>query len=473
MQTMPHSPQLVKSLVELVTTQREAFGQERVYLRGLALLLAELTAFNTHYVTDLLRALGLDKEDWTAWYRMFQKRSRFNPSVGFKKLFTQILAQVAPDDPLVVGGDITTVPRNSKSMEGVWWGKCPRTPPFRIGIHLVQRFFNGCWLAPLQDGYSRAIPIQFFPAFPQKAATSLHPEVKEQAAGVAFLKDVRARLDAAGRNEQPVLGLFDGSYDKPDFWKNLPPLTSALVRTAKNRALKQFPPAREPNAKGRPPLYGDPAPAPQDYLAIQEGWTSTTVRVRGHDRTMIYRVEGPFLRQTMPSVPLFLICVRGQSWEKNGKQKRRDPVFYVINALKVNDQWTLPFPVEKLLAWAWQRWELEVVHREMKSVMGMGDKQAFHPQAAVSSVQWAAWVYANLMLTGYLAYGAAEKPARPEAWRRHPRRWTVTTLLNQCRAELLTDPAFRATYGRTPHNWLEIEAFLQTLAHPSTQPSFF
>jgi|GEM_PF-7107541 len=44
MQTMPHSKELVKSWVQLVTSQREAFSQERVYLRGLVLLLAELTA---------------------------------------------------------------------------------------------------------------------------------------------------------------------------------------------------------------------------------------------------------------------------------------------------------------------------------------------------------------------------------------------------------------------------------------------
>lgn len=464
MQTMPHSLEIVKHLVQLVSTQRDAFGQERVYLRGLALLLAELTAFNTHCVTDLLRGMGLDHEDWTAWYRLFQKRSRFNPSVGFEKLFQEVLTQVSPNDPLVVGGDVTTIPRNSKSMEGVWWAKCPRTPPFRIGIHLAQRFFNGCWLSPLEDGFSRAIPIQFFPAFPKKAASDLHPEQKEQAAGVAFLKEVRAGLDAAGREVQPVLGLFDGSYDKPDFWTNLPPEVFALVRTAKNRALKNFPPPYA--GKGRRRLYGEAAPAPQDYLQEESGWTTHELRVRGHDRKMIYRVEGPFLRQTMAAVPLFLICVRGQGWEAGGKRRRRDPVFYLVNARKEGDTWVLPFEIEMLLGWAWQRWELEVVHREVKSLFGMGDKQASHPQAAVCSVQWSAWTYANLMLTGYRTYGAAQAVKRPEAWRRHPRRWTLTTLLNDCREELATYPAFRGLYGRTPHNWLKMESHLESLATP-------
>jgi hypothetical protein len=40
--------------------------------------------------------------------------------------------------------------------------------------------------------------------------------------------------------------------------------------------------------------------------------------------------------------------------------------------------WTLPIPVEVLLTWAWQRWELELVHREVKPLLGFGDKQRFN-----------------------------------------------------------------------------------------------
>jgi hypothetical protein len=41
----------------------------------------------------------------------------------------------------------------------------------------------------------------------------------------------------------------------------------------------------------------------------------------------------------------------------------------------------------------WPRWELEVAHREGKSGFGIGDKQGWNPRAAVTSVQWSAWLY--------------------------------------------------------------------------------
>jgi len=469
---MPHSQELVKELLHLVARQRSAFGQERVYLRGIGLLLGELMALGAHRVTDLLRTLGVNEEDWSAWYRLLKRPQRFKAAVAAEKFFEQVLTHVSSQELLVVGGDATSIPRNSKRLEGTGWGKCPRNPPFKISIHLAQRFFNGCWLAPMEHGFSRAIPLRFEPAFTEKTARKQHPAQKEQAAAVTFLKWVREGLTCAGRSEQVILALLDGSYDKPDFWLNLPSNTIALVRTAKNRALKYFP---EPYAgKGRHRVYGQPAPAPQAYLAQKAGWNSLHVPVRGHSRKMNYRVEGPFLRQLMAAVPVFLICVRGQSWEKGSKNKRRSPVYYLVNAVKVGDKWVLPLPIKTLLKWAWQRWELEVVHREVKSVFGLGDKQAFNPHAAVSSVQWSAWGYANLMLAGYRTYGLAKAVTRQDAWRwRHPRRWTVTTLLDRCRVELTTDDPFQRLFSRSKHNWLEMEQILLDRCLPSPTASFF
>src|SRR5207244_4049723 len=113
--------------------------------------------------------------------------------------------------------------------------------------------------------------------------------------------------------------------------------------------------------------YGDKAPAPQDYNPLRTGWQTAQLNVRGKSRRTVYRVAGPFLRRGMASVPLFLIVVRGQRYSRYGKTKRREPVFYLVNACWRDGSWQLPFPILTLLTWAWQRWELEVVHREVKA----------------------------------------------------------------------------------------------------------
>jgi hypothetical protein len=467
MKTVPQREPLVKQVLKLVEVHRAAFGQERVYLRGMGLVLGELLAFGQHRVTDVLRGLGCTQEDWSAWYRVFQEPGRFAEEKAGAILLGQTLEKVSAEELYTVAIDSTSVARDSQKMEGTSWLKCPRNPPWKISMHRAQRFLNGSWLTPLTNGFSRAIPLRFLPAFTEKAVTKAHEPQKEQVVGVTFVRWVRCQLDAAGRRLQTLLCLADGSYDKPDFWLGLPLGVVALVRTAKNRALCYFPTAYA--GKGRRRLYGDPAPAPQDYLHLKDGWKTVRLTVRGHSRRVVYRVEGPFLRRTMATVPLMLLCVRGQYWTRAQRAKRRLPCFYLVNTVYKDDHWQLPLPVETLLAWAWQRWELEVVHREVKSIFGLGDKQCSHPLAAVSSVQWSAWVYALLMLVGYRTYSLTPVP-RLTAWQRHPRRYSLSSLLDQCRLELTSDPSFSSLLSPSPRNWLELEAVLSrfclALRHP-------
>jgi hypothetical protein len=300
------------------------------------------------------------------------------------------------------------------------------------------------------------------PAFPEKAVRQTHPALKEPLAGRAVVQWVRVRLNSLGRAAQRVLCLADASFDKPDFWRGLPEYTTALVRTAKNRAL-YFLPGPYPG-QGRRRTYGDKAPAPQNYAKQRHGWHTTTLTVRGKARRSVYRVEGPFVRKSMANVPLMLICVRGQTWARAGKTKQREPCYYLVNAVQQDGQWTLPIPVHLLLTWAWQRWELEVVHREVKSLLGLGDKQCFNPHAAVASVQWSAWVYALLVLAAYHSWGLPTPPTLTTAWYRHPKRWTLSTVLDALRTTLFTQPDFRPFFHPSTNNWPEMEAVLRAVS---------
>jgi len=141
----------------------------------------------------------------------------------------------------VIGVDCTQVARDSQRMEGTSWLKNPRNPLWRMSIHRGQRFLNGRWLTPLSGGFSRAIPLRWLAAFPEKAVLKAHEAVKEQVAGVQFVQWVHTQLAVHGRPTQPLLCLADGSYDKPDFWRGLPNGVTALVRTAKNRVLCHLP----------------------------------------------------------------------------------------------------------------------------------------------------------------------------------------------------------------------------------------
>src|SRR5512133_1134383 len=94
---------------------------------------------------------------------------RYDEEQMARTFLGETLKEVPENEPYVVGMDGVQIPRSSLRMPGTSWLKAPRTPVFKVGIHRAQRFVHGAWLTPMEDGYSRAIPLRFLPAFPSKA----------------------------------------------------------------------------------------------------------------------------------------------------------------------------------------------------------------------------------------------------------------------------------------------------------------
>ena len=456
---------LLQNFLELLERHRAAFQQERVYWRAMGMVLGEVFNFGRHTVTQGLMALGITDEDWSSWYRLFSQ-GRFVEKTVSKIFIRETLQHTSPAEPYVVGTDGVQIPRSSLRMPGTSWMKAPRTPVFKVGIHRAQRFVHGAWLTPLEDGYSRAVPLRFLPAFPPKAKPAGVSAQTEGQAGLSFLRWTRQSLDEAGRAQQLLLTLGDGSFDTLSFWQGLPERTVLAVRTARNRRLYYLPAKRE--GPGRPASYGALAPHPWEWLHKHISWQKRDIPVRGKTILMKFQVLGPFVREGLPEIPLFLFVVKGmhrQVGKKKLRWKHRKPSFYLVNAIQVNREWQLPLPLETLLAWLWQRWELEVAHREMKSGFGVGEKQCWNPQATIASVQWNVWVYALLLLSAYRTWGLLHGPPIPTRWWQGTKRWSFNTLWRQFRSAFWGASQFQAFWTRTPSNWLKKEDFLIALSN--------
>ena len=296
--TIPQNNALIKNLMDLLTAHREVFGQERVFQRVVALVIAEVLAFGRHTVTQLLMTLGLTAEDWSAWYRVFSA-GRFEEEAAAEVLVGESLQHVGADDLYVVAGDGTQVPRSSHKIEGSSWLHNPRSPVFKRGIHRAQRWFNGSWLLPDENGYSRALPLRFLPAFTEKARRQITEPCKEWEAALVFLNWLLAVLARLGRTAQRVLMVADGSFDTVSLWERLPEGVILLARSAKNRVLHELvPTGAHANRK-----YGERAPTPQAFWQQRRGWRTIRLLIRGRQRDLQYRVEGPFLRRGAPHRP--------------------------------------------------------------------------------------------------------------------------------------------------------------------------
>lgn len=467
-------PDLLEAIGGLLQAHRKAFHQERPYRRAIGLFFAELFSFARHTVTQELLTLGVTHEDWSAWYRLFS-HPRYDEAVLAQCFLKETLEHVAAEEPYCVAIDSTSIHRSSLRMPGTSWLRDSRFSAFRPGIHRAQRFVHGAWLIPLEKGYSRAVPLRLLPAFPPKAVSAQAASQKEWEGGVGILTWLRESMDQMGRTEQRVLALADGGFDVLDVWRNLPERVNLIVRTARNRRLYYLP-ADDPHpGPGRPASYGDRAPHPADWLhAGLRNWPEFRVEVRGRWIEMRYQVLGPFVREGLPDRPLFLIVSKGMHQRVGRKRphyKHRDPSFYLVSAVEQGLDWVLPFPIEVILAWLWQRWEIEVAHREMKSGLGLGEKQCWNTRSAFVSVQWTAWVYAVFLLAGYRTWGLCHGPTIASPWWSGAMRWSLSTLWRSFRSALWGLSEFRACYTPSSSNWWEKEVWISSFTNASLAAS--
>ena len=447
----------------LLVAHQGACRQERTFHRLSGLAVGWLLTLGRHTVTRVLAALGLVEVDWTAFYRLFA-RDRIAYDMLCRTLLRQTLALAPADRPYLVTVDGTTIPRRSKTMPGTGWLRAAGTAPFNRGLARYQRFVDLCWLPlPSADGYSRAVPLRWLPAFTPKAVPAVgHPPRPEWAAGLDALCWVRRELDALGRAAQRLVVVADGTYATVELWKRLPAGVVLLARCATNRALFALPPAPAPGQRGRTRLYGAQARHPGDWLAVRAGWRRAVLAVRGRILHPRYRVEGPYRLKRAAEHPVFLLVVKGvdrSGRRGRGRRVRREPTFWLVSAEATPDGgWALPAPAAALLAWAWQRWEGEVAHREQKTTFGLGDPQCWGPRSTVTAVQWAGWLYGLLLLTGLTVWGLGRPPAGVPTtrWWRGGGRWSPDQLWAAVRAELWDLGEFRPVWGGTPLNWPEM-----------------
>jgi hypothetical protein len=446
---------LLDTVLELLQGARAACEQQRSFERLVALSLGHMLAVGRRTITQDLVTLGLTESDWSAFYRLFSV-PRVDEAVLSRTLSEQALALLPSDEPAVVVLDGLQLPRHSRSMPGTSWLRHPETPPFRTGIQRRQRFLNMALLLPASaSGYQRALPLRLLPAVPEKAvpAAGVVPQTEGQA-GVTALRWLRELLDTTERAGQQLIAVADGSFSNARMWRDLPPEVTLLARCAKNRALYALP--QQHGTRGRPRSYGERQPRPDAWLAHHRGWRRLTLPVRGRSIPLTYRVEGPVLVKGAPQTPLFLLVVRGVA--KAGRHKRRAAAFWLVNAVQnASGQWVLPASPRQLLAWAWQRWEIEVTHREAKTEFGVGQAQCWSAASAMGVVQWQLWLYSLVILAGYRCWGLSPGPLQPLGrWRRPAGRWSLSRLLEGLRRELWELGEFRPLWTRSTGTWGEM-----------------
>jgi hypothetical protein len=207
-------------------------------------------------------------------------------------------------------------------------------------------------------------------------------------------------------------------------------------------------------------------------LHARSAWRMVPTWVRGRLLHLRVHTSGPWLVKPASEQPVFLLVVRGIGRERLGRRGRREPAFLLVTAVRSpQGTWGLPAPVSDLVAWAWQRWEVEVMHRELKSGFGLGQQQAWSPRAAALVVPWVVWLYAALIVAGYLSWGWEAATAQAQ-WQRQ-RRWTARDVARAVQQELWHAPgaAFPPVWATIRGDPPEIALTVWPMEPPATTAS--
>ncbi|MGH9563741.1 MAG: hypothetical protein ACRD3S_19990, partial [Terracidiphilus sp.] len=295
------------------------------------------------------------------------------------------------------------------------------------------------------DQSARGLPVRFteVPAVkkPGKRATDEDREtyrqaIKEHNLSTAFLKDLkelREAFDKAGAQNKVIIAALDGSFCTRTCLSNNTDRTILVARVRKD-AKFCF-----PAPKGSRSVY-DPHKFTPQQLRHDQGapWCSARIFHGGAWREVRYKEVNNVLWQggtQRKSLRLFVIAATPYRVRPNGPLYYREPGYVVSTDCQA--------PAVILLQTYFDRWQIEVNHRDEKDTLGIGQAQVWSKKSVPRQPAFMAAAYSALLLASIETFGASrtnDYMPLPK-WRRGATRPSILDLVTVLRKELATDPA--------------------------------
>jgi hypothetical protein len=433
---------LLLEWLTLVARWEEVFSQERLWHRARRLALGLVVGLGLRTITRALGAVGREQKPWSSDYRVFS-RSPWQVRALFASVVDEALT-LQGAGPLVVAGDYTHLVRTGRKVKAAKWTRDPLSPPFHVNLVRAVRFFQLAFLVPCEPAAPRAVPVAFaespVPRKPGKRAdeaawAAYRQAQKRQPAAVAAREEIvalRQYLDEHGAKARSVLVALDGSFCQRRFLQEPIAGVELLCRTRKDAGL-----CRRQEGAGRR-FYGAQTFTPEGVRQDEAvPWQETTARFGAKEHPLRYKDGGVvYWRKGARRRPLRLIVLAPQAYRRSpqGKLLYREPGYLLTTDLTT--------PAAILIQAYLDRWQIEVAHRDEKSVMGVGQAQVWNDRSVTRQPAFAVAAYALLLLAGIKAYGgqrSSELPALPR-WRGRAGRPSCLDLVIALRAQLAARP---------------------------------
>lgn len=439
---------LLAEWLKLVARWEEVFSQERLFHRARRLALGLVVGLGLRTITRALGAVGREQKPWSSDYRVFS-RSPWEVRTLFGSIIEEALA-LSGEGPVVVAGDYTHLRRAGRKVAAAHWTRDPLSPPLQVNLIRAVRFFQLAVIVPCVPAAPRAVPVAFaespVPRKPGKKAdeaawAAYRKEQKRSPAAVAARAEIvalRQCLDARGAQGRSLLLGLDGSFCQRRFLVEPIAGVEMLCRARKDAVL-----CRRHEGAGRR-FYAAQTFTPEAVRRDEAiGWQEMTGRFGATEHPVRYKdLGGVYWRNGARRRPLRLIVISPQPYRTSPKGKRlyREPAYLLTTDLTT--------PAAVLIQAYLDRWQIEVAHRDEKTVLGVGQAQVRNDKSVTRQPAFAVAAYALLLLAGIKAYGAKrgpELPALPK-WRRGGGRPSCLDLVTALRGQLAAQPAVLADW---------------------------
>ncbi len=443
---------LLAAWSDIVADWDARFPQRRTVRRAVRQALGSLVCLGRRCLSRIIWTQGRQQRSWSSEY-FLHSRCRWEP----QRLFAGVWRRALPYCPgrlVGVAVDDTRLRKTGRAIPQVRYHRDPLSPPFHVNLMRGLRFLQASLLLPLHrraHASCRALPVRFEEAAPlKKPSRKASPETWQEYKRMSKLHNLSQRfvqsvaplrqaLDQAGGSAKLLVLALDGSFCNRTCLRAPRDRTELIARARKDARLgfRPAPPSRRFYALAT----FTPEPVRQDE---SYPWKQTKLFYGGKRRRIRYKeVAQVHWRRGAGQIPLRLFVVAPTPYRKRKSSKLyyRQPAYLLTTDLKHS--------APQLLQIYFDRWQIEVNHRDEKDTLGVGQAQLWNVDAVPKQPALVVAAYSALLLASLQAFGPerGQVYAALPRWRRKAHRPSCLDLVTLLRKEMVEHPQSPQNFG--------------------------
>jgi hypothetical protein len=418
-----------------------AFAQSRSQRRASELSLGTLSSYGRRTLSRAICAVGRHHQDWSADYKIFS-RSPWDADRLFDPVMEEYLRRY-PTGPISVAFDDTRLRKTGRSIQSAFWQRDPLSPPFHLNLVYGLRFMGASLIFPHYkqgDVPARAMPVRFVecPAVkkPGKRADEAQHRAYKRAIkvhnmsrdGLRVMRGIRHSLDHIGSGDRLMVAVVDGSLCNRTIFKADLDRVELVARCRRDARLCF------PAPEGSRRLYAVERFTPEGVRQDENiPWKRARVHFGGAWRQVRYKqVKGVLWQRGAGIKRLRLLVIAPQPYKPSPHARTYYRQAAYLLSTEKNTRATL------LIQAYFDRWQIEVNHREIKDTLGVGQAQVWSARSVPRQPAFAVASYSLLLLAGLLEFG----PGRTDhflplpKWRKYAKRPSALDFITLLRKEI-------------------------------------